>query len=376
VLGRTALVIGGTGPSGPHVLEGLLERGFDVTIFHRGTHEPPGLPEVRHVHGDPHFAESIADAVGLGEWDVVLAAYGRTRLLAESFAGRAGHFLAIGGTPRYAGFNEPRRLIPSGPALPVREDAPLVTTLDAGDSVPLRFAQTMVRTEEAVFAAHPGATYLIYPVVYGPRNLVPWEWSVIRRVQDGRRRMILPDDGLAIFTRAAARNLAQFTLLAIDRPEVSSGQIYNCADDAQYTVRQFTELILDVLGADIEIVGVPTAVSPYFKAVYVPTAGSLCDHILLDTSKARADLGYRDVVTPREALVESVAWYQKNPIDPTRNIAAYVDRFDYDLEDGIIDAWLAAVAELGRRIEQPTTVDVHPMPHPKHASLKVDEKAR
>src|SRR5207237_186150 len=77
----------------------------------------------------------------------------------------------------YAGFNEPGRLTPSGPALPVREDAPLVTTLDVGESVPIKFAQNMVRTEEAVFAAHPGATYFIYPVVDGPRRLAPRAWS-------------------------------------------------------------------------------------------------------------------------------------------------------------------------------------------------------
>jgi nucleoside-diphosphate-sugar epimerase len=372
----TALVVGGTGPSGPHLLEGLLERGFDVTIFHRGTHEPPDLPDVRHLHGDPHFEESIADVVGAGDWDVVMAAYGRTKLLAKAFQGRAGHFLAIGGTPRYAGFNEPARLTPSGPALPVREEAPLVTTLDAAGSVPIRFAQAMVGTERAVFDAHPRATYLIYPVVYGPRNLVPWEWSVIRRVDDGRKRMILPDGGLSIFTRAAGRNLAQFALLAIDQPDVAAGQAYNCADDTQYSVRQFTELLLDILGADMEIIGVPAAISPYFKAVYIPTAGSLCDHILLDTSKARTELGYRDVVTPREVLVESVAWYRDYPVDPSRDIPAYVDRFDYELEDTLIEAWFGVVSDLGRRIEQPTTEDVHPMPHPKQANQAVDEKAR
>ena len=46
-MGSSALVVGGTGPTGPHILDGLLERGFDVTIFHRGTHEPPDLPDVR-----------------------------------------------------------------------------------------------------------------------------------------------------------------------------------------------------------------------------------------------------------------------------------------------------------------------------------------
>jgi uncharacterized protein YbjT (DUF2867 family) len=102
---NSALVVGGTGPTGPHIVRGLLRRGFDVSIFHRGGHEPPGLPEVRHIHGDPHFAETIRAAVGRGEYSVVLAAYGRTALLAEAFRGRAGHFLAIGGAPRYAGFN-------------------------------------------------------------------------------------------------------------------------------------------------------------------------------------------------------------------------------------------------------------------------------
>ena len=34
-----ALVIGGTGPSGPYIVNGLLERGYDVTILHGGQHE-------------------------------------------------------------------------------------------------------------------------------------------------------------------------------------------------------------------------------------------------------------------------------------------------------------------------------------------------
>ena len=36
-----ALVVGGTGPTGPFIVNGLIERGYEVTIFHRGTHEIP-----------------------------------------------------------------------------------------------------------------------------------------------------------------------------------------------------------------------------------------------------------------------------------------------------------------------------------------------
>jgi nucleoside-diphosphate-sugar epimerase len=42
-----ALVVGGTGPTGPFIVNGLLQRGYKVTIFHRGTHEIPEItPEV------------------------------------------------------------------------------------------------------------------------------------------------------------------------------------------------------------------------------------------------------------------------------------------------------------------------------------------
>jgi 2-polyprenyl-6-methoxyphenol hydroxylase-like FAD-dependent oxidoreductase len=38
-----ALIVGGTGPSGPFLANGLIERGYKVTIFHRGTHEIPEI---------------------------------------------------------------------------------------------------------------------------------------------------------------------------------------------------------------------------------------------------------------------------------------------------------------------------------------------
>ena len=54
------LVIGGSGPTGPHVLPGLLERGYDVTMLHRGVHEPADLPDVRHRPGWPAPLDGFA----------------------------------------------------------------------------------------------------------------------------------------------------------------------------------------------------------------------------------------------------------------------------------------------------------------------------
>ena len=40
-----ALVIGGTGPTGHFVVNGLITRGFEVSILHTGNHEVDEIPE-------------------------------------------------------------------------------------------------------------------------------------------------------------------------------------------------------------------------------------------------------------------------------------------------------------------------------------------
>jgi nucleoside-diphosphate-sugar epimerase len=371
----TALVVGGTGPTGPHVLEGLLKRGFDVTIFHRGSHEPDDLPEVRHVHGDPHFAEAIQQALGDRAYDVVVAAYGRIRLLAEFFAGRTGHFLTIGGTPRYAGYNTGGPANPQGLSQPVREGAPLATTIES-DLPSIAFAQQIVRTEQKIFAAQPDATHIVYPVVYGPRNVWPWEWSIVNRARDGRRRVIVTDDGLELHTRGAARNLAEILLCAIDRPAVARGQVYNAGDDDQFNVHQWVEMAVDAIGADIEIVSVPSQLAPILRGAFVPSAQSIYGQALLDTSKVREQLGYRDVISPRDALRESLEWYQTHPIVDLTAFPAFCDPFNYDLEDWLIEHWAAFREEVATRGDLSLPAQVHPMPHPKQVGQPLDEKAR
>ena len=71
---------------------------------------------------------------------------------------------------------------PPGLPVPVAEDAPSSSTIPTDDEKGYR----IVRTEQAVFAAHPNAAHFRYPYVYGPHQLAPREWSVVRRILDGR----------------------------------------------------------------------------------------------------------------------------------------------------------------------------------------------
>src|SRR5437016_4251387 len=101
----------------------------------------------------------------------------------------------------------------------------------------------IARTEELVFERQPLATHFRYPYVYGPYQLVPREWLVVRRVLDGRQRMIVADDGLTLHHHGFTENLAHALLLAIDRPDAAAGKVFNAGDEEVLTTRQVIELV-------------------------------------------------------------------------------------------------------------------------------------
>src|SRR5437764_675627 len=283
---KSALVVGGTGPSGPFLVSGLRERGFAVAIFHRGTHEIPEIPsEVEHIHGDPHFRETIDAALGSRTFDLVIATYGRIRVIAEALARRTGQFIAVGGVPAYHGYFNPSVNFPPGLAIPLPETAPTVQSEEEN-----RFSYLIASTEAAVLAAHPRGVVYRYPYVYGPYQLLPREWCIIRRALDRRPIMILSEGGLGLMTHGYAGNLAHAVLLAVDKPDAAAGQIYNCGDDVQYTVRQIVEIVADELNHKFEIISLPAAVAYPARGVSLEITPH---HKLMDCHKIKHQLGYR-----------------------------------------------------------------------------------
>jgi nucleoside-diphosphate-sugar epimerase len=355
------LVVGGTGPTGPHIVEGLVGRGHDVTILHRGVHEPPELAGIEHLHADPHFEEPFVDAIGPRRFDVALVMYGRVKLLAALLQGRCERLIGIGGTPVYQGYFPCRG---SGELpIPVTEDHPIVG--DPGDSPALQFSRRLAEAEEAIFAFHPRATILRFPMLYGPRNPRPHEWSILRRVRDGRRSMILPDGGVQVHTRCATRNAAAFVLAAIDQPGVASGQIYNCGDPVSWSLRQWADSVLALLGAEMDLISIPSEVAVEAATTLMPLGNTTATHCILSTEKARRDLGYRPVIEPVDALAEVLAWYESEPAFDPSSYPSFTDRFDYRTEDDLIAAYRRAVRDVGGAVEQYVAPPVHGMPHPK-----------
>jgi nucleoside-diphosphate-sugar epimerase len=346
---RRVLVVGGTGPTGPHVVRGLAERGFAITLFHTGTHEIAGDDDqdaAEHLHGNPFDRDDIHRVLAARTFDVVVATYGRTRLVAEAMQGRCDQFVAVSGMPIYRGFMNPSTVEPTGIAIPTREDAPRE---DPADPAPGEYpVGAMRRTEDAIFALNEEgafrATVCRFPILYGPRDPAPREWSVVRRVLDGREWILVPNDGLNIYTRCGARNAAEIVLLAIDQPDVAGGEAYNCADEVQYTLRQWVEVPVDAMGASIDIRSIPGDI-PNPGWAMLTGRRDLTPHGLLDNSKARYELGYHDVVAPRTGLGECVSWCQEQRGVLT-NSPHFVDRFDYAAEDRLLHAYERALGDV------------------------------
>jgi hypothetical protein len=313
-------------------VRGLLARGFAVAILHRGTHESDEIPsEVEHIHADPYDAEAFAAGLGGRSFEVVVATYGRLREVARVCAGRAGQFLGIGGVPLYRGWMRPEDLVPRGLPVPLREDAPKVESADE-----LRKGFMIRRTEEAVFSFHPRAAMFRYPTVYGPRQLLPLEWCIVRRLLDGRPHLVLPDGGLTLATAGYAENLAHALRLAVDQPDAAAGQSYNCGDEQTLTLAQRVETIAKIMGREIEIVSVPADVA---LPAWPMLTHEASDHRLMDLGKIQRELGYRDKVPVPEALRRTVDWLVANKPEPggfTEQLLG--DPFDYEAEGRLVAA--------------------------------------
>ena len=333
------LVIGGTGPTGHFIVNGLIERGHAVTILHTGRHEVAEIPaQVEHVHTDPFDGDALGAALSGRTFDLTIATYGRLRTTCEVLKGKTDRFISVGGVPAYRGYSNPAVLTPNGLPVPVAED--WAKSMDRSED---EKGYRVFRSEGVVFEHHPTATHFRYPLVYGPYQLVPREWCIVRRIRDRRPFIVVPDGGLTLHHCGYAANVAHAVLLAVDKPGAASGQVYNCADSDALTVRQVVDVVAAALGHPWDVVSIPYELAACARPLVAQPTNT---HRVFDLAKLKSELGYADVVPASEALAHTARWlieHQPRPGGPEeRNLQ---DPFDYAAEDSLVAAWRRTLAE-------------------------------
>jgi nucleoside-diphosphate-sugar epimerase len=325
------LIIGGAQLSGPFVVRQLLERGHEVTLYNRGNHAIPAgaahiaAPRETGPAEDRYHLAGHAETFRRVRPDVVVHMIAFTRDDAEAFvrvfSGLARRAVIVSSSDVYLPMGLLNRTESGLPVTgPMNEDAP--QRRQPSLHGPVHEKQHV----EQVVSAEPKlpATILRFPAVYGPGTYRHGE--CIRRMLDDRPAILL-GKGYAGFrwSHGYAEDVAlSITLSAAD--DRAAGRIYNVGERDVPTERQRLERLAGVAGWTGRIVEVPDEQLPGGDGQPFPG-----QDWWLDTSRIRAELGYREVADEDDAIRATIAWQRDHP-NPTGNPSPS----DYASEDAFL----------------------------------------
>lgn len=334
------LVIGGTGFIGPWVVRRLVAAVHDVAVYHRGQTTAELPPSVRHILGDradlparradlAAFAPDVAlDMRALTERDA--ATVGR------ALAGIARRRVVLSSQDVYRAYG---RLIGTEPGppdpVPLAEDAPLRERLypyrgkDLGAGPGFDDYDKILVERDALNTPGLPGTVLRLPMVYGPGDEQHRTFEYLRRMDDGRRVIPL-ESGFAgwRWTSGYVEDVAHALALAVER-DAAAGRVYNVGEEIAPPRAEWVRRIGGAAGWRGEVAELGRALLPPALVPDLDTAQDLVS----DSTRIRAELGYRETVPPDEALRRTVAWERAHPpaaLDPAR--------FDYAAEDAALAA--------------------------------------
>jgi nucleoside-diphosphate-sugar epimerase len=330
------LIIGGTRFIGPYVVRYLADAGHDVTLFHRGETKADKTYAARQIYGDRRDLPSFAAEFKLAAPDVVLDmipyAEEEARVLMQVFKGVARRVVAISSADVYRAYARLLRLDMGEPD-PARlnEDAPLRERLypyreraDGPDDFKYHYDKILVERIVMSDAFLPG-TILRLPVVYGPNDPQHRLFDYLKRMDDNRPHILLEDaQSRWRWTRGYVENVADAIALAVTN-ERAANRIYNVGEMDALTEADWVRSIGHAAGWNGEIVtlprdSLPTQIDKDYR-----------HHLVTDTNRIRAELGYKERISREEALSETINWERANlpaEVNPSQ--------FDYAAEDAAL----------------------------------------
>ena len=317
------LVLGGTNFIGPYVVRALDRLGAEVTVYHRGLHEPDLPSGVRHIHSPRaslpfvHFPSQLTDPAP----EVVLHMFpvgGEDSIAAVArFTGAAKRLVALSSGDVYRAYG---RLLgtESGPLepIPLDENAALREVFHpyrgaAAGPADWAYHYEKILAERAIMSSRalPG-TVLRLPAVYGPgdphRRLRPY----IKRMDDARPAILL-DALQAIWrwTHGYVENVAEaIARAAVDRRAI--GRVYNIGEPDVPTVTERVRQIGREARWDGAIVSIPARHLPqHLRAPYETR-----QNLVMDVRRFSAELDFIEPVTKEEGIRRTIAWERANPL--------------------------------------------------------------
>ena len=337
------LLIGGTGFIGRFVTAELARRGHKLAIFHRGVTKLEG-PHLS-ITGDRKQLAESRDA--LRAWgpevilDLVLSSGTQARELIEIARGVARYVVALSSMDVYRACGVLHRLEP-GPLepLPLTEASALRTRLQTYPKQQLAMLQQLfgwadddydkIPVEQALLAARDlRTTILRLPMVYGPFDPLRRLHPIVKRIDDGRRALLLPEP-LAAWraTRGYVENVAAAVALAACSE--SAAGVYNVGDPDALSELEWARRVSAAAGWDGDLVVLPEESTP----PHLRLPGNTAQHWIADSSRLRSELGFVEPVDRDEAIRRTIVWERANP-----TTGHLLHAFDYAAEDAALSGF-------------------------------------
>jgi nucleoside-diphosphate-sugar epimerase len=247
----TALVVGGTRFIGRHLVEELLDRGYDVTLFNRGRHDDPFADRegVDRVEGDRTDETDLRAAALSVDPDAVFdcVAYrpSEVETAVDVFAD-VGAYVYVSSGAAYAAEEIPKR---EGQTA-LHECTPEQAADDSAGS----YGPRKAAGDRAVFeAAERGVRAMsVRPtVVYGPHDYTERLDYWLDRVAQ-HDRIIVPGDGDSLWHLAYVEDVA--AALRVVAEDGEPGQAYNVGDRRLLTLAETVETAAEAMGREVELV--------------------------------------------------------------------------------------------------------------------------
>jgi nucleoside-diphosphate-sugar epimerase len=246
------LIIGGTGTISRAIVQSLLRRGHEVTLFNRGQRADPPPAEARVITGDRRDREAFEAAIGQGSYDAAIDMISFSADDAASalraLRGRVGHFVQCSTVMTYG---------PPFAALYQDEAAPLNGRHDGG------YGAGKVAADELLLRAHQEegfpATVVKPSFTYGPgANLLhqaDWGSAWIDRLRKGKP-IISVGDGTNYFQFMPAPDAGEGFAMLLGRQE-AFGEVYNLVHPEPLTWDEWARATAEALGVEAQLAHVP-----------------------------------------------------------------------------------------------------------------------
>jgi 2'-hydroxyisoflavone reductase len=300
------LVLGGTVFLGRHIVETLLARGHEVTLFHRGQRGRELFPNVERVLGDR--ATDLGRLPAGASWDAVVdtSAYvpNAVRTSAAALRERAGRYVFVSSVSVY------------DISLPSLDESSRVLELPEGASRDVMQPETygplkVLCEHEAIDAFGMGRVFVVRPgLIVGPYDQTDrFTYWPLRFARGGD--VVVPDDFGAPVQWIDARDLAEFVVGAIERGH--HGIVNGVGPAAPATLRMLLDACAAASGVPSRIVPVDLAslkerkVEPWTDLPVWAPAGEGADGIArVDRSRALAlGMRYRPLET---TVADTLRW--------------------------------------------------------------------